>query len=205
MKTQQKGFIVPLLIVIVVLLVIGGGAYVYSKNKPNTQTDTTTPTKTNQVPPIVTSNWLTYSNAKLGISFKYPPIMGTPSYNETYGILSVTFITPDYKNSLVFQIGGNYLQSEKRYMTLDELVNDQINNPNSGYTDAVKTNIVVDGRNAIQVKAKHISSGDIQTRIYVPVNNKIGNVLTIDQFGYEATSTDKIGIDAILPTLKITK
>jgi hypothetical protein len=47
MKNQQKGFIVPLLVLIIAVLAIGGGAYVYTQNKEATQTPvSTTPTST---------------------------------------------------------------------------------------------------------------------------------------------------------------
>lgn len=42
MKTTQRGFIVPLLLVIIALLFVGGGAYVYTQQSHSTQSQTVT-------------------------------------------------------------------------------------------------------------------------------------------------------------------
>lgn len=59
MKTNQKGFIVPLLITVISLLIIGGGIYIYSQNKPQPATqqqvidNKIVPTPTDQKEPII--------------------------------------------------------------------------------------------------------------------------------------------------------
>lgn len=87
MKTTQKGFIVPLLILIVAVLLVGGGAYFYTQNKsenPPVTKNVTLPQATstapaaNQTAPVAqTSNsqmtgWKTYTNIHYSYTIEYP-------------------------------------------------------------------------------------------------------------------------------------
>ena len=104
----NKGFIVPLLIAVIALLLIGG-VYIYKNKKAGApavaetgtqQTNTQTPPTSAQTD---TSNWKTYTDAKLNITFKYPSdwkikdeinsdfneYVLTPSSSEFYTIIYI--------------------------------------------------------------------------------------------------------------------
>jgi hypothetical protein len=87
MKTIQKGFIAPLILIIIAILVIGGGAYVYTQQKQANplatenvalpQATSTTPATSQtismqQTSDSRTADWKTYTNTELNISFRYP-------------------------------------------------------------------------------------------------------------------------------------
>jgi hypothetical protein len=92
MKTTQKGFIIPLLIIIIAVLAIGGGFYIHSQNKKMAElnsnvsidnndganpalrdfnADTSASSSSNKTLQGQ-SNYLTYSNSEIGIKFAYP-------------------------------------------------------------------------------------------------------------------------------------
>ncbi len=69
MKNQQKGFIIPLVIVILAIFAIGGGVYVYKNNKTEVSTPITTPTHQVETKPSVpTQNTQVFSK----FSITYP-------------------------------------------------------------------------------------------------------------------------------------
>lgn len=76
MKRNQRGFSgLELVLVIVVVAVIGGlGWYAYSRNKKQSETDTTTAkqtTKTETAEPVVADDRLEFKSEKFPYSFKY--------------------------------------------------------------------------------------------------------------------------------------
>lgn len=117
MKSSQKGFIVPVLLVIIAILVVGGGVYIYENKKAETPTVVsieTQPVNQNQQqtntqtpPPPITTGLKIYSNN--GIEFKYPATwviktkdneitLTSPNNGANY-ITLLVFSTPTGKTS----------------------------------------------------------------------------------------------------------
>ncbi|GEM_PF-5953702 len=80
---KQKGFLLPILAIVLFVVLVGGAYYLGTTKSSNplvannvTPIANNQPSSTAQLSPLPTSDptagWLTYTNAKLGYSFKYP-------------------------------------------------------------------------------------------------------------------------------------
>lgn len=75
MKTTQRGFIVPLVLVIIALLLVGSGAYVYVQNRQVKQLEIVnqaSATSKGQVTDSQTAGWKTYTSKEYGFEMQYP-------------------------------------------------------------------------------------------------------------------------------------
>lgn len=103
MKTTQRGFIVPLLLILIALVLAGGGAYIYTQMKqanPFVSEGTALPqaSSTELAANSQTADWKTYVNTKYHYSIRYPSNL-TITFQEEHDS-----VPPDQSSS--FNLGN---------------------------------------------------------------------------------------------------
>jgi hypothetical protein len=205
---KQKGIstLAGLIIIIVAVIILFGGVFAYqyfgtsaqpqqSVNLANNYADSLGG-HNNQAGPdggAITVGWKTYT--VYGISFKYPNDWGQPSVMQGGANLTISL----NGNNVVFNIKSYYNNSTEKNETFEEVVNGAISSAKAnGASVSGRSNIVVDGRNGVQVSYYTPTSGGGYTDVYVPIDSE--SFLTAE-FG--RWYGDYIG--KIIPTVKFTK
>lgn len=102
-KMNQRGF-APILVIIAILIAVGAGAYYLGTQKPKESTSLPQTPQATPTPTIKESNWKSYSDKNLKVSFEYPPDWREKSGT---GVGNVCFASPDIEGKNE-GIGGGF-------------------------------------------------------------------------------------------------
>jgi hypothetical protein len=173
MKTAQKGFILPLLIVLLGVVLVGGAYYVYEhghavspsvpaiRNSISTTGSNTalSNTKPGYIPSQTatttgsTAGWQTYNNAQYGISFMYPAGWDQPIFSDlnAYGVDQKQLL---FSKQQLFITWGETLNG--KVQTIDDYTNLLVNGSGRVSDSSFQKGIIaINGENYITLSSNN--------------------------------------------------